>query len=179
MNNSSRKWVLFFICSICVYKSIGQPTKTYVAFINPISLFFRNPTVGVEVFLKNTLVNSIYVEGSYMFKDNKMGGFLSRGFMNEKSTLTPFESYPINKYPVYVYNGFTYRVGISKYFKPSKIHQYISLSAILKKLHYDSLTVNYNNNKSEKRTSFFDNIEYTTHYRTQHERLNSIGLGTD
>jgi hypothetical protein len=53
------------------------------------------------------------------------------------------------------------------------------LSAILKKLHYDSLTVNYNNNKSEKRTSFFDNIEYTTHYRTQYEKSNSIGLGTD
>lgn len=179
MNNSWRKWFLFFICSICVCRSIGQPTKTYVAYINPISICFRNPTAGVEVFLKNTLVNSIFLEGSYMFKDNKLGGFLSKGFTNEQSKLTPFESYPINKYPVYVYNGFTYRVGISKYFKPSKIHQYISLSAILKKLHYDSLTVNYNNNKSEKRTSFYDNIEYTTHYRTQHERLNSIGLGTD
>lgn len=159
--------------------SYSQLNKNYFLFVNPISILCRNPTMGLEIKLKNVFFNAIQFEGSYMFQDKRIGGFLYKGYKAEKSTITDFESYPFNRIPIYVYNGTTYRLSCLKYFYTKSVNQYISFSLAGKILSYDSLEVNYSNTPKVKRESIFDQSGYYTHTRKQNEKMRAIGIGVE
>ncbi len=158
--------------------TFSQLNKNYFLYVDPISILVRNPTMGLELKLNNFFFNSIQFEGSYMFQDKKNGRFIYKGYKNEKSTETEFDSYPRNRVPLYVYNGTTYRITCLKYFCTKSTNQYYSVSIVGKACRYDSLEVNYNNTPKVKTEGPFDN-RYYTHTRNQNEKLKAIGLGIE
>ena len=157
----------------------SQLNKKYFVYINPISIATRNPTIGFELKLKNTIFDAIQFEGAYMFQDKSIGGFLYKGYKTERSTITKFESFPINRIPFFVYNGATYRIAGLKYLYGKSTNQYLSFSVATKLLSYDSLEVNYSNTPKIKRESFFVQTGYYTHTRIQNEKLKAIGIGLE
>lgn len=173
------KYKLFTILLLVSIIGNTQPNKKYVIFANPISILVRNPTMGLEFSAKNNLFNSIQLEGSYRVRDNKLGQFLYKGFANEKSQLTTFESYPINKIPFMVYNGPRIRLGVLKYFYSKNIHQYVTFSLLAQTLKYDSLEVQYTNTPRLKRHGFYVGSESYSHNRFQNEKLKSVGIGLE
>ena len=159
--------------------AFSQLDKSFFLYVDPISISTRNPSIGLELKLKNSFFNSIQFEGSYMFQDKKIGGFIYKGYENEKSTITKFESYPRNRIPFYVYDGYTYRIAGLKYFSTKSANQYYSISIVGKTRNYDSIEVNYNNTPKVKRESLFDQSGYYTHTRNQSEKMKAIGLGLE
>ncbi len=159
--------------------SFAQKEKKFFLFMDPVSILFRDPTIGFELSIKKSFFDAIQAEASYMLQDKRIGGFLKKGYDFEKSILTSFESFPMNRLPLYVYNGPSGRIGVLKYFYSKSIHQYLSFSFSARIWHYDSLHVNYTNTPREKRESLFDQTVYYEHFRNQSEKMNALGLGVE
>lgn len=173
----SMKCIIFLFFALLSSIAFAQKNKSFFLFTDPVSIAFRNPTIGLEIGIKKSFIDAIQLDGSYMIQDKRIGGFLKKGFESERSTLSNFESYPMNRLPFYVYNGPGFHIGALNYFYSKSFHQYISLSITGRVLHYDSLEVQYNNTPRVKRESLFEPSAHYEHFRYQNEQMQSWGLG--